>query len=64
MCAGAFHLYRAAIMGGVDPLRCHWTQEPYLGSALPAIQVSGSNVMVYDARLKQGSDSSFENASA
>ena len=40
-----------------------WTKEPYLSSALPVIQVNGWCVVVYYARLKQGSDPSFESSS-
>jgi len=62
MCAGMFRLYWAAMQPVWDRLRnraeetgdewdFHWTDGPYLGSALPAVQVNGECVVVYYTRV-------------
>ena len=56
MCAGAFHLYWAAMKDDKQFACQHWAGDPYLSSALPAIQVNGSSVAVYYARIKPGLD--------
>ena len=63
MCIGSFRLYWAAMLEYWDASSFDWTKDPYLSSALPVIQVNGWCVVVYYARLKQGSDPSFESSS-
>jgi len=62
MCAGMFRLYWATMQSvwereqemaqeAGDEWDFHWTDDPYLGSALPAVQVNGERVVVYYTRM-------------
>jgi len=75
MCAGMFRLYWAAMQAVWEDERAlaaatggewdfHWTDDPYLGSALPAVQVNGERVDVYYTRvIPDASDRTFEASS-
>lgn len=76
MCAGMFRVYWAAMQfvwrreqvaaerEGTD-WRFHWTDDPYLANALPAVQVNGLSAVVYYAHLiPHATDNSFEASGA
>jgi len=64
MCAGAFHVYWAAMKDDAGFAGQDWALDPYLSSPLPAIQVNGSSVAVYYARIKRETeDAPFESTS-